>query len=236
MNNIGIGIMCFGDEYYFNFADENVSKIIQSNTHCYILTDNIDYFQKKYNSTYCHTISYNKEIKSYHDKIILIKSILKNHDISIIIDADVIIKEDSLIDTFRNYKFKNGVSYIDTLANHSCKYTFIKDIKMEVENIEWFNYKKFVEVLYPPFWNLETIYEYLLVINKDGLKDDFFEVYGRLQAVKEYCDVLRNKNKVKGAGEGISLHISAKVTGSEIQRDNEFYKLIQDKILNINRR
>ena len=46
MNNIGIGIMCFGDEYYFNFADENVSKIIQSNTHCYILTDNIDYFQK----------------------------------------------------------------------------------------------------------------------------------------------------------------------------------------------
>ena len=59
---------------------------------------------KKYNSIYCHTIGYDKEIKSYHDKIILIKNILKNHDISIIIDADVIIKENSLINILKKYK------------------------------------------------------------------------------------------------------------------------------------
>ena len=107
---------------------------------------------------------------------------------------------------------------------------------MNIGDIDWLNYKTYLQKIYPPYGKFETIYEYFLVFNKEGLKDNFFEVYGRLQAVKEYCDVLRNKNKVKGAGEGVSLHISAKVTGSNIQRDNEFYELIQDKIQNINRR
>jgi hypothetical protein len=236
MNNIGIGIMCFGDKYYFNFADENVRTFLENNIHSYILTDNIDYFQKKYNTQHCHTISYDREIKSYHDKIVLVKHILKNHDIAIIIDADVIIKENSLINDLKNYQFNKGITYIDTLKNHQCKYEFIKDVKMDSENIEWFNYRKFVEGLYPPFWNLETIYEYLVVFNKDGLNDNFFESYERLQVVKEYCDILRNKNKIKGAGEGVSLHISAKITSTNIQRDIDFYELIKNKILNYNRR
>ena len=55
-----------------------------------------EYFKKKYSNEFCYPIEYNRDFKSYHDKIRLVKEILKHHNIAIIFDADVIIKNNLL--------------------------------------------------------------------------------------------------------------------------------------------
>jgi hypothetical protein len=40
---------------------------------------------------------------------------------------------------------------------------------------------------------------------------------------------------VHGGAEGVSIHISAKVTDTQIQRDEKLFELIKDKVLNINK-
>ena len=68
MNNIGIGIMCFGDVSYFNNTKEKVSNLKDIGIDCYVLTDDTEQFTTK-------TIHYSRHLKSYHDKIILVKEI-----------------------------------------------------------------------------------------------------------------------------------------------------------------
>ena len=42
MNNIGIGIMCFGDVSYFNSTKEKVTNLKDIGIDCYILTDDTE--------------------------------------------------------------------------------------------------------------------------------------------------------------------------------------------------
>ena len=77
MNDIGVGIFCFGEDYYYKGAIEKINRFIGDDIHCYILTENPDYFKSKYASNIVHTILYDKSYKSYHDKMILPKIILK---------------------------------------------------------------------------------------------------------------------------------------------------------------
>jgi hypothetical protein len=167
--------------------------------------------------------------------MLLIKKILDWNDICVLMDADLLIKDYSIIDTLQNYQFKKGITYIDTLKNHRCKYEFISDIQMNPENIDWYNYRKYVEKKCPRYNDLETIYEYLMVFNKDGFNNDFFKTFETLQVLKESCEIMSKERLVHGGAEGVSTHISAKITGTKIQRDEELFELIKDKIENINR-
>jgi hypothetical protein len=235
MNNIGIGIFCFGQDYYYKGADDKINHLIGEDLHCYILTDNPEYFRKKYTSNTVHVILYNRHLKSYSDKMILPKYILKNHDICILIDADTHVTDYSFLESLKTYKFKKGITYIDTLLNHSAKKEFVKDLVDET-NPEWKTYVQYASKLYPPFFNFETIWEYFLVINKDGFDmNSFYYYYEKLQVVKEYSD-LSLKKEVSGAGEGISIQISCKSANMEIQRDVDLFNLISGKMISISRR
>jgi hypothetical protein len=234
MNNIGIGIICFGDEYYYDVTDNKLHTFLKRDIHCYILTDNPEYFNLKYNTPYCHSIKYSRDLKSYHDKLLISKEVLKIHNICILIDSDVIIQDDTFIDDVNEYKFEKGITYIDTLKSHQCKTEFIRDIQMNPENIDWYNYRKYLEKVYPQYGDLETIYEYLIVINKEGLNEDFYSTYEKLQVVKEACDVLSGKKIIIGSAEGVSTHISAKITNTQIQRDQILYNVLEEKIRNQN--
>lgn len=235
MNNVGIGLTCFGDEYYYDVTDNKLHTFLKKNIHCYILTDNPDYFILKYNTPFCHPIKYNREVKSYHDKLLISKEILKFHNICMLIDSDVIIQDDTFIDDINEYEFEKGITYIDTLKSHECKIEFVRQIGMNPENIDWYNYRKYLEKVYPQYDDLETIYEYFIVINKEGLNKDFHSTYEKLQVVKEACDVLSGKKKVIGVGEGISIQVSAKITNTQIQRDKNLYNMLEGKIKNQNR-
>jgi len=68
MNNIGFGIFCFGDVKYLNGADEKVKQILNNGYHCYILTDNLEFFNKRYTPSYLHVFEYDRSFKSYSDK------------------------------------------------------------------------------------------------------------------------------------------------------------------------
>ena len=118
MNNIGIGIMCFGDVSYFNNTKEKVSKLKDIGIDCYILTDDTEQFTTK-------TIHYSRHLKSYHDKMILVKEILKYHNIAILIDADTFISDYSFIEQLVNYPYQNGITYVETLLSHKIKKEFI---------------------------------------------------------------------------------------------------------------
>lgn len=233
MNNIGIGIFCFGDDFYYRGALVKISQLLEHGLNCYILTENPDYFTSRYTNDLLHIINYDRAFKSYHDKMILPKHVLKNHDYCALIDADLHIKDFSFIEQLKTYEFKYGITYINTLKNHRSNREFVKDLMGE--GPEWNSYKVYAEKIHPTYKELETIWENFLIINKIGFKQNqFYDYYEKLQISKEFSDLYINK-KVSGAGEGISLAISAKLSGSDIQRDNDLYEIIKDNILDVSR-
>ena len=85
MNNIGFGIFCFGQDYYFKGTKEKIKELLNVGLPVYILTDKPEEFVKYPQVT---IIQYDRHLKSYSDKMILPKYILKNHNICILLDAD----------------------------------------------------------------------------------------------------------------------------------------------------
>jgi hypothetical protein len=229
MNNIGFGIFCFGQDYYYRGTKEKIKHLLSVGLSVYVLTDKPEEF------TDVTTIQYDRNLKSYSDKMILPKYILKNHDICILLDADTHVTDYSFLESLKTYNFKKGISYIDTLLNHSAKKGIVKELVNQT-NPEWKPYVEYASKLYPQFFDLETMWEYFLVINKDGFDmESFYYYYEKLQLVKEYSD-LPLKKEISGAGEGISIQISCKSTNIEIERDTELYKLLEGKMISISRR
>jgi hypothetical protein len=234
MNNIGIGIFCFGESYYYKGTIDKLNHFLPEGFHCYILTENPSFFESRYTSDSLHTILYDRSFKSYHDKMILPRHVLKNHDFCFLIDADTHITDYSFLTNLKTYEFKYGITYVDTLKNHSANREFVKDLI--TDNPEWNSYKIYAEQLFPSFAEYQTIWEYFLIINKIGfIQNKFYNYYEKLQVIKEFCDTPMNK-QVNGAGEGISMNISAQLSGSDIQRDMDLYELIKDKMISISRR
>jgi hypothetical protein len=232
MNNIGFGIFCFGEDYYYRGTKEKIKQLLNAELSVYVLTDKPEEFIEY---PQVHVIQYNRHLKSYSDKMILPKYILKNHDICILLDADTHVTDYSFLELLKTYSFNKGVSYIDTLLNHSAKKGIVKDLVNQT-NPEWKTYVEYASKLYPPFFNFETMWEYFLVINKDGFDvNSFYYYYEKLQVVKEFSD-LPLKKEISGAGEGISIQISCKSANIEIQRDTELYKLLEGKMISISRR
>lgn len=235
MNNIGFGIFCFGEDFYYRGTIEKIEKITSSGCNCYVLTEDPNFFDKNYYSPLLHTIPYNRSFKSYADKMILPKYILKNHDISIMIDADTHITDYSFLKELKNYSFKDGISYIDTLENHKANKAWVKDLII-TDNPEWKPYHEYANKIYPQYKEFPTLWEYFLIINKNGFnQDSFYSYYEKLQLAKEFSDLSMNK-EINGAGEGISIQIAAKLSKSEINRDIELYNSLKDKIISVSRR
>lgn len=228
MNKIGIGIFCFGDDYYYNGTLEKINFILNCGYSCYILTEEPDRFLD-YQVT---TIPYTRSIKSYHDKMILTKYILKECNICILLDADIHITDYSFLDDLTNYNFKEGISYPFTLKNHKTNIQFIKELNLF--SIEWCDYVSYAEKVLPNFKEFSTIWENFLVINKNGFDYNFYETYEKLQIVKENSDLKFNKD-VKGNGEGVSIMISAKNININIEQDLELLELVRNKMIDISR-
>jgi len=233
MGHIGFGIMCFGNEIYFKGTQEKIKNLLDKGYSCYVLTDDTDFFLKKFWGRSLHLISYNRNYKSFYDKISLIKTIHSKHDIGILLDADLHINDYDVFDKLNNYDFNDGVSYVDTLLNHKSKFKTVGDIPMEGD--EWFEYGKYVKQLYPTINEIETIWEYFIVFNKIGFDSKkFFTTYEKLQVVKEFCDVKLDK-VVSGAGEGISVSVSCLVNGISLQKDRRLMSLTTNTLKPITR-
>ena len=232
MNNIGIGIMCFGDDYYFRGTKEKVKELNSLDYPVYIITDKPNEFQTSNNLI--NVIKYDRQIKSYHDKMLLPKYILKNHEICIILDADLHIKDYSFLKKLKDYQFLVGISYIDTLLNHPAKIVFNNNFNFN--ELEWVPYKKYIDYVYEPVLGHETIWEYMLIVNKFGFNQEkFYNEYEKLQIVKEYSD-LSVKKDILGNGEGISIRVSSILSDTLIQRDFELYEMIKDKVESISKK
>ena len=228
MNNIGFGIFCFGEEYYYKITSDKVKQILNGGYHCYVLTDNPEYFKDLLTSLYLHVISYDRTQKSYHDKMILPKHILKNHDISILIDADTEISDYTFLDDLKTYNFKEGISYIDTLVNHPIKKEYVDE--MDLTQHEWIHYKNYIDIMYPSYNELEMLWEYFIVINKNGFNQEhFYNIYEKLQVAKEYCGII-NGGKIIASGEGVSTTIASKLSSTNIEKDNDLTILLKNKM------
>lgn len=235
MNNIGIGIFCFGEEYYFKGAIDKIKHILDEGYHCYILTDTPEYFTTKYSSSFIHIIQYDRNFKSYSDKMILPKYILRKHNIAILIDADTHITDYSFLSVLKKYNFKYGISYVDTLLNHKSKREFVKDL-IQPTQLEWKTYIEYLQKVYPNYGDFETMWEYFIVINKNGFDEtNFYYHYEKLQIVKECADVYMDK-QINGAGEGISIQVSSKLSDTQIQKDLDLFELVKDKMISVSRR
>lgn len=222
--------MCFGEDYYFQRIESKLNEFKDKKIECYVLTDKPNKFFGLTGYSNINIIPYNRHLKSYHDKMILVKEILKNHNICILIDADTIINDYSVITDLKNYNFKDGITYIDNLLSNRFKKEFIGEINLIAP--DWDEYKKYVDKLLPTFVELETINEYFIVINNQGFKDDFFLQYEKLQVLRESCDVKRIK-EVYAGGEGISIHIASKLSNVNIQKDNELFNMLKDNVINV---
>lgn len=228
MNKIGIGIFCFGDDYYYNRALDKIDHILFNGYECYILTDKPEYFENKN----VNLIEYTKDNKSYHDKAILIKHILKKCDICILIDADIYIKDYTFFMEFQNYKFKNGISFPFSLKNHKTNREFVGELP--IGSKDWIDYTICLSRMYPDFRKLKTIWENFLFINKNGFDDSFFYYYEKLQTSKDNLDI-KNKKDILGNGEGVSIMASSKLANIEIEQDFEMADIIKDYITDISK-
>jgi hypothetical protein len=228
INDIGFGILCFGNKKYFDGTVKKLNGLMSLGYKCYVLTDNKEFFEKRYYSQLT-VINYSKEFKSYHDKILLVKEILKEKEIAIIIDADMNYQVDlKPLKKLKNYNFKDGITYIENLQNHKIQKSKISEMDLALKN-DWKMYFAFVNSKIGDFYNYETIWEHFMVFKKHNY-DDFYKQYEKLQIIKEYCDVLENKNIV-GAGEGITTIISAHSTNTPIQKDLELYELMKEIVV-----
>jgi hypothetical protein len=82
---------------------------------------------------------------------------------------------------------------------------------------------------------METMWEYFLVINKNGFNlDSFYYYYEKLQIAKEFSDA-ELKKEVNGAGEGISIQVSCKLSNIDIQRDTKLHDILKSKITSLSR-
>jgi hypothetical protein len=235
MNNIGFGIFCFGEEYYYKGTVEKIDNILDHGFSCYILTEDTEYFTKKYLTQNVHVFEYNRTYKSYADKMILPKYVLKQHDICILLDADTYIKDYSILNEIKLFDFKEGISYIDTLENHKCGKGWVKDL-IVTDNPEWKYYHEYANRLYSKYIDFPTLWEYFLIINKKGFnQNSFYGYYEKLQLAKEFSDLFINK-EINGAGEGISIQIASKLSEINVERDLDLYNLLKDKIESVSRR
>lgn len=235
MNNIGFGIFCFGEEYYYKGTVDKINNILEHGFDCYILTEDIEYFTKRYTTPNIHLFEYNRTYKSYADKMILPKHILKQHDICILLDADTHIKDYSFLNELKLFDFKEGISYIDTLENHKAKKALVKEL-IVTESPEWNSYHLYANKLYPNYGDFTTIWEYFLIINKKGFNQkSFYEYYEKLQLAKEFSDLHMNK-EINGAGEGISMQLASKLCDINIERDFVLYNILKDKMESVSRR
>lgn len=234
MNNIGFGIFCFGSELYYKGSVEKIKNILNSGFHCYVLTEDPGYFDQHISSMYLHMIKYDRYFKSYSDKLILFKYILRQHDIGILIDADANITNYSFLDELKKYNFKYGISYIETLLAHSANKEFVKDL-LNIQHQEWSSYDLYTKKLYPNYGELQTMWEYFLVINKIGFNEKrFFEHYEKLQIAKEFSDLGMGK-EVNGAGEGISISVASKLSDSDLSYDLKLKEILKDNVIPITR-
>lgn len=225
---IGIGIFCFGNEKYFEGTIQKVKRILNEGFIVYILTDNTQYFDEKFSSNFVKCIPYLKSLKSYHDKLVLVKHMMKYHEISVILDADIEVLDWSFLRDLRTYQFKYGITYLETLKRQYEGKEWVKNVVLD--HGEWNSYKRYVEKIYPTYGEHETIWEYLLIFNKIGFNyNRFFEHYEKLQLCKDFSDLEMGKS-VGGAGEGVSVMVSSKLSGTDIQRDDQLFTIIMDKI------
>jgi len=233
MENIGFGIMCFGEEKYFRGTTEKIKNLIDLDYRVFILTDDPGYFFNLFWGKKIELIPYKRNYRSYYDKVSLVKNIHEKHDIAILLDADLHVIDYSLFEKLSKYDFKEGISYVDTLWNHTAKFKTVGDIPMVDK--EWLEYKKYINELYPDNDEIETIWEYFIVFNKNGFDSDkFFNTYEKLQVVKEFCDVKLNKD-ISGAGEGVSISISSLVNNIPLSKDIRLVTLTSNSLKPITR-
>ena len=233
MAKIGIGFFCFGDEYYFEGAKEKIHNFLDKDFACYVLTDNPTFFSKEFYKS-ISIIPYYRQFKSYHDKLILVKHMIKNNDSFFLLDSDTDIIDESLYDDLAKYKFNFGITYFDILKNHPLDKQYTGEIEMH--HTEWLKYYDYIRRVYPDYKNLELIWEYLIAFNRNGFNmESFFIQYEKLQLVREYC-YLNLTKEIKANGEGISIQISSRLTETQIQRDVEFYEKIKNKIKSVSKK
>lgn len=225
---IGIGILCFGNDKYFEGTTQKIKHILNEGFIAYVLTDNTQYFDERFSSNFVKCIPYLKSLKSYHDKLVLVKHMMKYHEISIILDADIEVLDWSFLRDLKTYQFKYGITYLETLKRQYEGKEWVKNVVLD--HGEWNSYKRYVEKVYPTYGEHETIWEYLLIFNKIGFNyNRFFEHYEKLQLCKDFSDLEMGKS-VGGAGEGVSVMVSSKLSGTDIQRDDQLFTIITDKI------
>lgn len=228
-NNIGFGILCFGDKKYYDGTVYKLNRLLNLGYKCYVLTDNPEFFYSRYTPLLLTIIEYKREYKSYHDKILIVKEILLNHDVAIILDADTNYNFDfTPLKNLKNYNFKDGISYIENLSNHRINKSSIKEMDLMLKN-DWKMYFAYVNSKIGDFTEKETIWEHFLVFKKQDYSK-FFKLYEKLQLIKEYCDVLENKDII-GAGEGITLIVCSMETGVPLQKDLDLYNKVKDLLI-----
>ena len=94
-------------------------------------------------------------------------------------------------------------------------------------------YEEYCLDKYKDFKDLETVWEYFIVFNRNNFNSDkFFREYEKLQIIKEYCDLSLDKY-VSGGRRYINC--ISKLSGNSINRDRRLSTLTNNIIRPVTR-
>ena len=228
---VSFAFLCFGDRYYFNGTHDKLTRIARAHD-TVILTDDPSFFESREYAVLPRIIEYERNPKSYHDKIIPVREALRSSDVCVFIDSDVIVKDWGFLDMLDSYDFQPGISYIQTLADNILMKS--KFGELQTDSVMWKGFVDHCIEIYPGLMDSTLVWEYFMTFTAADMNDGFYETYRALQTIKEACDSEAG-NRILGPGEGVTMTVAASLNSVPMGHDTILMNALAGRINSISR-
>lgn len=208
----------YGDDSYVKLGTKLLNKFKEHNYETFVYTEKINMFHGH------NVIPYLEAEFSYHHKFFIIETLYKlGHKQIIMLDADLIIFDETFFKELGLANFSDGISYTRSGTPQN-----LKEL-IELKKLD--QYENLLKDYGVTHLNeIESIWEDIVYFNFDNINPtDFFKHYRELMGIKHIVDQNRKSGERFGDQEGYAVSIAAKLSNIPLQINNN----LKDNLSNL---